>query len=358
MKKLHFTEQKNIIRRIYVIALCIIIMLIGMTGCGNKNAMSTASAKADENRYSIVCTTYPQYDWTLQILGDKADKYNITLLQNNGVDLHSYQPTVDDIATISGADLFIYVGGESDKWVDDVLKTAENPDMIVIDMMESIGDAKVAEELKEGMQGEEEEDEEDEEDGHDESEEGHHHDDRDIEYDEHIWLSLRNASTLTGAISESICKIDPDNADAYRANAEAYKTKLFELDKKYEEAVSTASNKTLIFADRFPFRYMLMDYGLDYYAAFIGCSAESEASFETITFLSGKLDELGLGTIFVIETSDQKLANTVKENTTSKNQEIVVMNSIQSVNEKDIADGRDYYSIMEENLEALKKGLD
>ncbi|MBO6166643.1 MAG: zinc ABC transporter substrate-binding protein [Eubacterium sp.] len=346
-------------------AMLSVLCFILFTGCGSTDAMATVEAKENGKAYSIVCTTYPQYDWLLNVLGSHADNYSVSLLLDNGTDLHSYQPSVDDIAQISNSDLFIYVGGESDAWVDGVLKTANNPELKTINLLESIGDSAVAEELKEGMQvTEDEEDEEDEhhhedsdEDDHDE-EEGHHHDDREIEYDEHIWLSLKNAEVLTGIIRDAVCGLDPENADDYKKNADDYISRLDELDKKYEEAVSSAKDKTLIFCDRFPFRYMVEDYGLDYYAAFIGCSAESEASFETITFLAGKVDELGVDTVFVIENSDQKIAKTVIENTNNKNQEIAVLNSVQSVTEKDLASGKDYYSIMEDNLEVLKKGLD
>ena len=338
-----------------------VLCFILFTGCGGADMMTTVEAKENGVAYSVVCTTYPQYDWLMNVLGSHADNFTVSLLLNNGVDLHSYQPSVDDIAQISSADLFIYVGGESDAWVDDVLKTAHNPELKTINLLESIGDSAVAEELKEGMQESEEEDEHEhhheDSDEHDEDE-GHHHDDREIEYDEHVWLSLKNAEKLTGTIRDAVCALDPENAEDYRKNADDYISKLDGLDKKYEEAVAAAKTKTLIFCDRFPFRYLVEDYGLDYYAAFIGCSAESEASFETITFLTGKVEELGVDTVFVIETSDQKMAQTVIGNTTDKNQEIAVLNSVQSVTDKDLASGMDYYSIMEGNLEVLKKGLD
>jgi len=349
--------SNKIIKKISKIMLAASLVLL-LTGCGEKNAMATAEAKQNGKAYSVVCTTYPQYDWVMNVLGSHADEYSVILLLDNGVDIHSYQPMVDDMAQISAADIFIYVGGESDAWVEDVLKSSENPNLKSINLLDSIGDSAVAEELKEGMQEEDEEEGHDESENHDESEEGHHHDDRDIEYDEHVWLSLKNAEMLTGTIRDALCDLDPENAEDYKKNAEEYINKLDSLDKKYEEAVSGAKNKTLIFCDRFPFRYMLEDYGLDYYAAFIGCSAESEASFETITFLAKKVDELGVDTVYVIENSDEKLAQTIIDNTKSKNQEIVVINSIQSVTDKDITSGKDYYSIMEENLEALKKGLD
>lgn len=190
-------------------AMLSVLCFILFTGCGSTDAMATVEAKENGKAYSIVCTTYPQYDWLLNVLGSHADNYSVSLLLDNGTDLHSYQPSVDDIAQISNSDLFIYVGGESDAWVDGVLKTANNPELKTINLLESIGDSAVAEELKEGMQVTEDEEDEhhhedSDEDDHDE-EEGHHHDDREIEYDEHIWLSLKNAEVLTGIIRDAVC---------------------------------------------------------------------------------------------------------------------------------------------------------
>lgn len=529
-----------------------------------------------EDKYSIVCTTFPQYDWAKEVIGDKIDNYELTLLLDNGVDLHSYQPTVDDIKKIGEADMFIYVGGESDGWVDDALKSAENKDLKVINLLDSLGDSVKEEELKEGMQESEHEHDHDHEeseahkkevstfeddevqdrtlndwagewqsaypfvldgsldkgfehkaesgkmtaeeykeyykkgyesdianvkingddntieytyvdgktvkseykyngyyiqnwstgtkaamyrfeavdkesgapvyiefndhiiepvkaehfhfrssdtsyddiedpenrwptffpgsydadeildafighdhkkdddhdeaeeehedhDDHDEAEEadhddhdedhdedhddGHHHEEGEVEYDEHVWLSLKNAKVLVNAIEGGIEEIDPANKDSYKTNADSYVAKLDELDKKYEEAVKNATNKTVVFGDRFPFRYLVDDYSIDYFAAFVGCSAESEASFETIAFLAGKIDELGLKTIFVIENSDKKIAETVKASTKSQDQSIVEINSLQSITSKDIENGVTYLGTMEKNLEALSEGL-
>ena len=193
---------------------------------------------------------------------------------------------------------------------------------------------------------------------HDEDhDDGHHHEEGEVEYDEHVWLSLKNAKVLVNAIEGGIEVIDPANKDSYKTNADSYVAKLDELDKKYEEAVKNATNKTVVFGDRFPFRYLVDDYSIDYFAAFVGCSAESEASFETIAFLAGKIDELGLKTIFVIENSDKKIAETVKASTKSQDQSIVEINSLQSITSKDIENGVTYLGTMEKNLEALSEGL-
>lgn len=305
-----------------------------------------ANTKNDK-KLSIVTTIFPEYDWVMNILGDKKENADVTMLLDNGVDLHSYQPTADDIVKIKTCDMFIYVGGESDEWVEDVLETADNKDMVVINLLEELGDQVKEEELIEGMQGEDDHD-------HDHD---HHHEEGEVEYDEHVWLSLKNAKVLVEKISGKLQTLDATNADAFEKNSKAYIEKLDALDKEYEAAVAEGSIKTVLFGDRFPFRYLVDDYGLTYYAAFIGCSAETEASFETIAFLSEKVNELNLHTILTIEGSDQKIAKTISENTSSKDQKIMVLDSMQSVTSKDVKDGASYFSVMEKNLEVLKEAL-
>ena len=492
------------------------------------------------SKKSIVCTTYPEYDWVMNILGKNASNFDVTLLQNKGTDLHSYQPTVQDLAKISACDLFVYVGGESDEWVEDALKNARNKNMTVINMMEVLGDAVREEEIVEGMQeseehehghdhhheaeahnhsaeihaddikdrslaefngewqslypvlmagsleeyvehqaeekGKSEEDMKAEiaakwncgvktvtvkgnkitltyDDGktvsgkysyagyavkkndegkitnvrykfeskdkkvpryvmfndhgyapadkvthfhfyfgnngfdefmdskivsyfvdsklsahecedlllghnHDLHAEGHHHHDgEEPEYDEHVWLSLRNAAAITQELSKAVQKLDSKNAALYKANADEYIKQLNALDSEYAKVVAQAKIKTVVFADRFPFRYLADDYGLSYYAAFAGCSAESEASFETVVFLAKKLDELGLSSVLTIEKSDKKIAKTVISATKAKNQQILEMDSLQSVTQKDIKSGKSYLDAMKQNLETLKAAL-
>ena len=295
----------------------------------------------NDGKMKIVATIFPEYDWVMNILGDKKDAADVTLLLDSGIDLHSYQPTPKDIVTISKCDLFIYVGGESDSWVDSALKQATNKEMKVINLMETLGDAIKEEEVIEGMEGEEEEEEGEEE----------------IEYDEHVWLSLKNAQVIVKEIGKSLSLIDKDNADYYNGNVTSYVNSLKYLDTRYDAAVKAGNKDTVLFADRFPFRYLVDDYNLKYYAAFVGCSAETEASFETIKFLANKVDELGLSVIFKIESSDGSIANTVKNATTNKDQTILTMDSIQSASTKEYQAGRNYLSIMEQNLTVLKEAL-
>lgn len=315
-------------------------------------AMFAASASLfGASKKSIVCTTFPEYDWVMNILGEKAGSFDVTLLQNNGTDLHSYQPSVKDIAKISNADLFVYAGGESDQWVEKVVSQSVNKKQIVVNMLEVLGDKVREEEIVEGMQAEEEE----------EHEHHHHHgedeDEEEVEYDEHVWLSLNNAIDLTNVLCAEISKIDGGNASVYSKNAEAYTKQLASLNAEFKAAVKSAKKSTVLFGDRFPFRYLTDDYDLNYYAAFLGCSAESEASFETIIFLANKVDELGLNAVLTIEKSDTKIAKTVVNSTKNKNQQILEMDSLQSITNKEIIGGRNYLSAMKKNLEVLKKAL-
>ncbi len=313
---------------------------------------ASCNSTSGGDKMSIVTTIFPEYDWVMNVLGEKKDNADVTLLLDNGIDLHSYQPTPKDIVTISKCDLFIYVGGESDEWVDDALKQAVNKDMKVINLMETLGDAVKEEEVIEGME------EEDHDHDHEEGEEhDHEEEEEEVEYDEHVWLSIKNAEVIVKEIGKSLAAIDKDNASVYTANVTSYVNSLKELDKKYADAVKAGTKDTLLFADRFPFRYLVDDYNLKYYAAFVGCSAETEASFETIKFLAGKVDELGLNVILKIESSDGAIAKTVKEATTNKNQTIMTMDSLQSASTKEYKAGRNYLSVMEQNLTVLKDAI-
>lgn len=317
-----------------------VMAAVCLTACSNANG-----SKADD-KIQIVTTIFPEYDWVINVLGENPGNAEVTLLLNNGVDLHSYQPTVEDIMKITSADLFIYVGGESDEWVDEVLEQSENKDLTVINLMEVLGDAAKEEEIIEGMECEEEEEGEEGEEGEEE-----------VEYDEHVWLSLKDAALFVNSIDIAMESIDSKNAAVYKANADAYIDKLNELDKAYEKAVSEAEVKTLLFGDRFPFRYLVDDYGISYYAAFVGCSTETNASFQTVVFLAEKVDELSLKNVMTIEGTNHSIAETIIENTKDKNQNILVMDSMQSVTSKGVEEGITYLSIMESNLEVLKEAL-
>ena len=507
-------------KKIFTIFLALTMVVGLLAGCGKKNDAETG--EADSDKLKVVTTIFPEYDWVKDILGDKAGSTDLTMLLSNGVDLHSYQPTADDIVKISDCDLFVHVGGESDGWVESVLKNAANKNVKVINLLEVLGDSVKTEESVEGMQEAEH--------AHDHSKEvstfedhevqdrslsdwegswqsaypfaldgtlddafavmaeegemtadeyktyyqkgyktditnidiagdhitftyengkkagtdykyigyyiqnwstgtkaamyrfeavdrtsgapiyiefndhmiesaaaehfhirmsnesfdaivdpenswptffpadmtgeelcehmeGHGHDHGE-EFDEHVWLSLKNAVVLVGAIADALQELDPDNKDTYAANAAAYIEKLSALDGAYQSAVNGAAYKTVLFGDRFPFRYLVDDYGLSYYAAFAGCSAESEASFETVSFLAKKVDELGLPCVLTIEGKNHKLAETIVQSTAAKNQKVLTMDSMQSTTSEDVANGTTYLSVMEQNLGVLKEALD
>ena len=330
-------------KKIITLVLALAMAVSLLAGCGKKNNAETG--ESDSNKLSVVTTIFPEYDWVREILGGKAESTDLTMLLDNGVDLHSYQPTADDIVKISDCDLFIYVGGESDEWVEDALRNAANENMKVINLLEVLGDSVKTEEIVEGMQEEEHEYEDAEEHEHEE------------EADEHVWLSLKNAKMLVRVISKALQELDPNNKDIYAANADAYVKKLSALDAEYQAAVDAASNKTILFGDRFPFRYLVDDYGLHYYAAFVGCSAETEAGFETISFLAKRVDEWKLPCVLTIEGAQHKIAETVVRNTTAKNQRVLTMDSMQSTTSKDVKNGTTYLSVMEKNLSVLKEAL-
>lgn len=330
--------------------LCAVLAAAGLTACGNQ-AQAGNHNPADQNpsadqKISIVCTIFPEYDWVRQILGDHVRDTDLSYLLDSGVDLHNYQPTSPDMAKIAECDLFLYVGGESDEWVEDALAETVNPDIQVMNLMEVMGDAAKEEEIKEGMEHDEEE--------HDEKD--HDHAAAETEYDEHVWLSLNNAKLFCTEIAERLCILDSANSADYKANLEAYTAQLDRLDGDFRTLTGNSQQKTLVFGDRFPFRYFADDYGLDYYAAFAGCSAETEASFETIVFLAEKADSLNCGTIFTIEKSDRRIAQTIIDNTRAKNQKIAELNSLQSVT-KDQVGSVTYLSLMQSNYDVLKDAL-
>lgn len=334
------------------VLLALVMTVLCFTACGSKSAekstaktsQKTTTEASSGEKLKIVTTIFPEYDWVKQILGEESSNAELTMLLDDGVDLHSYQPTAEDITKISDCDLFIYVGGESDAWVDDALKEAVNKNMKVINLLDVLGNTVKEEEVVEGMEAEEEEEESE---GAEEE----------PEYDEHVWLSLKNAQVLCKEIGKDLEDLDKAHADVYQKNTDAYVEALAALDKKYQETVDAANQKTLLFGDRFPFRYMVDDYGLTYYAAFVGCSAETEASFKTISFLAKKVDELGLRYIMTIEKSDQKIAKTIIQNTKEKNQQILTLDSMQSTTSKDVENGTTYLSVMADNLNVLKEAL-
>lgn len=309
----------------YAITATLTVAVIFLSvGCGAPNVKRSG-------KINVLCTVFPLYDWARNIAGNTAE---VSLLNENGADMHSYQPTAADIVRLHSCDILIYTGGESEKWVAEVIKQSSNENLKALNLIELLGDKAVTE-----------------------REEGAERRENGDETDEHIWLSLKNAEILTDRIAAALSGADNKNKDIYKTNAAKYAERLAALDKEYTEALKNAKHKAMIFADRFPFRYFTEDYGLDYYAAFPGCSAETEASFETVIFLAKKADENG-DCIFITETSNGDIAKAVNRNTAKRNKKILTLDSMQSVSKKDIKNGLTYISVMQKNLETLKIGVE
>lgn len=297
-----------------------------------------------ENTLDIVCTAFPQYDWIKNITAG-AENVNLTLLCDNGTDMHSFQPSAKDILLINTCDIVVAVGGISDEWILD--SADNNPDSVKISLLACLGD-NVIEELHF---------------------DGHAHDDNNTHYDnlhehtsadnadEHVWMSVSNAIYLTEEICEIFCTKDAPNSELYKANTENYINKLNDLHNEYLECVDKSQKNAVVVADRFPFAYMMHTYDLEAFAAFPGCSSDTDATFDTIISLASKVDEYGVSCVAVTESSDYKTAKAVIENTAFKTAEIVVIDSMQSVTENDIENGTTYISVMTDNLSALEKLL-
>ena len=375
-------------KRILIFYMLVLLFVAGVSGCGssvNDAANKSEAPGTGVSKLKIVTTIFPEYSWTKELLGSREKDAELTLLTKKGVDMHSYQPSAEDILRIANCDLFLYVGGESDKWVDKALKEGGNPKRRVLNLMKLMGDRAKVEEEVEGMEkhdhhehdkdahARQEKDKQDEKHEHhdkDKHEEKHEHekehnkDEHDgkvhheqPEYDEHVWLSLKNADIVCKAIAEELAALDSKNAETYRTYYTAYSKKLAALDAQYKEAVTKAPVKAVLFGDRFPFRYLTDDYGLKYYAAFNGCSAETEASFATVAFLAKKTDELKLPAVLTIEGRKHKLAQTIVDNTKAKNQKVLTLNSMQATTEEEIKKGITYLTVMEQNLKVLQEAL-
>lgn len=309
----YLIPMKSVIHYISVFALLSLLLGCSAPGSGGRTT-------------SVVTTIFPLYDFTREVVGDE-DGVELTCLIDNKVDMHSYTPSSQDIMAIAQCDVFIYVGGESDAWVAEVLEQHPNENRVVIRCFDVLDGSLIAE------------DDPDEE-----------------EYDEHVWLSLRNAAQMVDAIAGVLAQADPEHADAYRINAEGYIAQLEELDARYEQALA-GTNRTFLIADRHPFAYLARDYDLTCFSAFSGCSAETEASFQVIAELADALNEHGLTHVFVIDGNDPKIARAIIAQAGAEGVEILSLNSMQAVTASDIDGGASYLSLMEENLVVLEEEL-
>lgn len=325
------------IKKVCSVLLSILLLIPFLFGC------SKSIQKNNPHTFDIICTTFPHYDWMRQIIGD-TEGVTLSLLISNGTDPHSYEPTIADIAALNHSDMVVLVGGDSDTWIKEALAQSENKDLIQVKLneMEGVTLQKITSESGHNHAHEHEH----EHDGHDHS-----------PYDEHIWLSLRNAAACVRGLTSTLANHDPTHAESYQANADRYLQALEDLDRRYVEAVASAAKRELLFADRFPFIYLTEDYGLHVHAAFDGCTTDVNASFATIVSLAKEVSELCVTKIMVTEASDQKLAEAVIRATERSDLSILAMNSLQSITNQGIQDGATYLSIMEENLSVLKEAL-
>jgi len=331
-------------KQIISVTLAALLIAALLIGCKQQPVPGTAANQPNQNapaetanteKISVIATIFPPYDFTRAIAGDNAE---ITMLLPPAAESHSYEPTPQDIIKIQNCDIFIYNGGDSDAWVDKVLESMDAGKMKIVKLIDCV--EVVEEEIVEGM---EEEEEEEEEDGEEEA-----------EIDEHVWTSPRNAKLIVQRISDTLCAVDAANADIYKTNATAYLARLDELDGKFQTVVDSAARKTIVFGDRFPFRYFADAYGLSYFAAFPGCSTETEASAATVAFLIDKVKAEKIPVVFHIELSNAKIANTIAEDTGAK---VLELHSCHNISKDDFKAGKTYIDIMTSNVDALKEAL-
>jgi zinc transport system substrate-binding protein len=315
-------------RTILVLTTLVVTLALvsGVTGCRQKNA----AERNPDGKINVTTTIFPPYDFVRQIAGDRV---NLTMLLPPGAESHSFEPSPKDIITIQNSDIFIYIGGESEEWIDRILDSVNTDKMEILALLDTVDP--VEEEIVEGMQEEEGEEEE-------------------TAYDEHVWTSPRNAVLIVRAITELLCEADEDNAASYRQNAAAYIGLLDELDAAFAEVAAGARRDTIVFADRFPFRYFADAYGLTYFAAFPGCSTETEPSASTVAFLIDKIRAENIPVVFHIELSNERMADTVSEETGAKK---LLLHSCHNITKRDFDSGLGYLEIMRRNVETLKEAL-
>ena len=305
--KLNF-KMENAMKRFLILLLALLLF---------------AGAGIAEKRPSIVATSFPCYDFMRAVAGDAAD---VRLLIRPGTEVHTYEPTPKDILEIADAELFVYIGGESDAWVDNLMKTFDSSGPETLKLMDSVSLL-----------------EEEDDHGHDE-----------LEYDEHIWTSPKNAMKMLQSAVDAICEIDPAHAEIYRKNAEEYESAMAELDARLTEIVQNGARNELIFADRFPFLYLAHDYGLSYRAAFNSCTAESEPSAQKMVELIQAIENDHIPVIYTIEMSNGAIARTLADETGA---EILNMHSMQTVTQAEFDAGETYITLMRKNLDAIERGL-
>lgn len=314
------------ISKLLLIFVVSIFAIVSLTGCNKK--------QETQDKLTIVSTNFPGYDFARAITMDNT-KVKVKMLLKPGAESHTFEPTPEDIKTIKNSDIFIYVGGDSDEWVDDILSDIDTDKTKIIKLIDLV-DAK-EEVTTEGMESDEKEEFEEE-----------------AELDEHVWTSPKNAIEIINKLKKEIINIDSDEKSNLESNANNYVNKLNDLDTEFKSIVKTAKRKEIIVGDRFPLRYFADEYGLSYYAAFPGCSEQTEASAKTISFLANKVKEDKIPIVLKIELSSGNIANTIAKETNTK---VLEFNSAHNISQSDFDAGTTYVDIMTKNAEVLKEAL-
>lgn len=306
-------------KRMLTLALCLFLVL---------TAPACRTPKADNGKPNVIVTIFPQYDFIRQIAGDRV---NLTMLAKPGGEVHGFDPTLSEMSDILSCDLFVYVGGETDRWVDDLLRNngRDLNAVALIDLCETVDEA-----LAEGMQGEAEDE---------------------PAPDEHVWTSPQNAIRIVNGLTDALCALLPEEADAMRANAAAYIESLQALDGDFHDVMAHAKRNTIVFAERFPFRYLCEELGLRYYAALPGCSSNQEVAPSTISGLIERVRTERVPVVFCIEFSDGRIAQTIADATGCG---VLLLHSCHNVSREDFDAGVTYLDLMRQNLENLKKAVD
>lgn len=363
-EKMNLKMKKRRVRDFLLAGSLILGMML--TGCGMSGQQTEQNGGKEQNKVenekiSVVATIFPQYDFVRQIAGENVE---LKMLLKPGEETHSYEPTPQDIIAIQNSDLFIYVGGENDAWVEDILESMPDNGRKTLKLVDCVDT--VEEEHVEGMKEERGHDHDEDDAEHEEHEVEHEEDEADHEehgqeethsvheIDEHVWTSPLNAVKIVEQIKEELCEIDSENASDYEENAEAYVAQLKELDQEFQDVVDHSKRKLMIFGDRFPFRYFAEAYGLDYYAAFSGCASDTEPSAATMAFLINKVQDENIKTVLKMELSNENIAKAIAEAT---NADVKEFYSCHNLTAKQFADGETYLSLMEKNVETLREVL-
>lgn len=318
--------MKKLNKVILFVAIAVLSMT-ALSACGKKEGNNEVSS----DKINVVATIFPEYDFLRQIGGEHI---NLTMLLTPGAESHSFEPTPQDIKAVTKSDMFVYVGGDSDAWVDSILDSIDTKNTDIVTLMDCV--SLVEEETVDGMTPEEEEDS------------------GEVEYDEHVWTSPKNAMLIVQKLCDNLCQIDPDNADNYKQNTKNYIDKLTDLDKEFQNVVDNAKRTEIVVGDRFPFRYFADEYGLTYYAAFPGCSTDTEVSAATIAFLDDKIKQDSIPVVFHIELSNEKVCDAICEATGAKSE---LLNAVHNISKSDFDAGITYIDLMEHNVEVLKEAL-